>query len=578
MSVSNYDKFPATTLSGYIRLGWDNILPEFERLIRSHGPVLAVETYVGIHLSEIVEALRQLAPDLLLQTPDLFKTTSDVETMTQRFVTDDPIFGYRSSLTLSDYLDEKKVAEIEQLLRDTPDRTAVIIGPGASLVAPPFAPIIYADLARWEHQQRMKNNAVSALGIDIRDTGFSNQHKRAYFNDWPVCDAHKKTLFDRVSYWLDTHVPTQPKLIDKATFFEGIERTVNKPFRVVPYFAPAPWGGQWMKEMFHLDKDERNYGWCFDCVPEENSLLFDIDGERFELPSINLVFLRSRELLGEPVESRFGQEFPIRFDFLDTMGGGYLSFQVHPTTTFIKDHFGMSYTQDESYYMMEAKKNATVYLGLKNRVNRDAMASDLRRAACGELVFDTEKYANKWPAKKHDHFLIPAGTVHCSGPEGVVLEISATPNHFTFKMWDWGRVGLDGKPRPINVERGLQVIDWNRDTTYTKNQLFNVISTIDEGDGWKEERTGLHPNEFIETRRHTFSTKVTHRGNGSVHVLNLVEGEEVVVESDTQAFEPFVVHYAETFIVPAQIDQYSIRPWGKSIGKTCMTLKAYIRF
>lgn len=238
----------------------------------------------------------------------------------------------------------------------------------------------------------------------------------------------------------------------------------------------------------------------------------------------------------------------------------------------------MSYTQDESYYMMEAKKNATVYLGLKNRVNRDAMASDLRRAACGELVFDTEKYANKWPAKKHDHFLIPAGTVHCSGPEGVVLEISATPNHFTFKMWDWGRVGLDGKPRPINVERGLQVIDWNRDTTYTKNQLFNVISTIDEGDGWKEERTGLHPNEFIETRRHTFSTKVTHRGNGSVHVLNLVEGEEVVVESDTQAFEPFVVHYAETFIVPAQIDQYSIRPWGKSIGKTCMTLKAYIRF
>ena len=91
-------------------------------------------------------------------------------------------------------------------------------------------------------------------------------------------------------------------------------------------------------------------------------------------------------------------------------------------------------------------------------------------------------------------------------------------------------------------------------------------------------RQGLHPNEFIETRRHWFSKSVTHHTNNSVNVLNLVEGEEVVVESPTNAFKPFVVHYAETFIVPASVGEYTITPCGKSVGKECGTIKAYVRF
>ena len=60
-------------------------------------------------------------------------------------------------------------------------------------------------------------------------------------------------------------------------------------------------------------------------------------------------------------------------------------------------------------------------------------------------------------------------------------------------------------------------------------------------------------------------------------MLNLVEGEEAVVESPTGAFAPFVVHYAETFIVPAAVGQYTIRPYGASVGKECGTMLAYVR-
>ena len=234
--------------------------------------------------------------------------------------------------------------------------------------------------------------------------------------------------------------------------------------------------------------------------------------------------------------------------------------------------------QRASGYLLDAKEGASVYLGLKNGINKDDMIRDLREAQKGEIVFDTEKYVNKLPAKKHDHYLIPGGTVHCSGSEALVLEISSTPNLFTFKLWDWQRLGLDGKPRPINVERGKEVIDWKRNTEYVKEYLANHFTQIAEGEGWSEERTGLHPNEFIETRRHWFSKSVTHHTNNSVNVLNLVEGEEAVIESPINAFKPFVVHYAETFIIPAGVGEYTIAPYGKSVGQECGTIKAYVRY
>jgi len=203
------------------------------------------------------------------------------------------------------------------------------------------------------------------------------------------------------------------------------------------------------------------------------------------------------------------------------------------------------------------------------------MIFDLEKAQAGNMIFDAEKHVQPWPASKHDHFLIPAGTVHCSGKNSMVLEISATPFIYTFKLWDWGRLGLDGKPRPINIEHGKKNIQWDRTTAWTRKNLVNQIAKIAEGEGWMEERTGLHEREFIETRRHWFTKTVKHSTNGGVNVICLVEGDAVLVESPSGAFEPFEVHYAETFIVPAQIGNYQIRPNGTS--EKYATMKAFVR-
>jgi hypothetical protein len=155
-----------------------------------------------------------------------------------------------------------------------------------------------------------------------------------------------------------------------------------------------------------------------------------------------------------------------------------------------------------------------------------------------------------------------------------VLEISATPYIFTFKLWDWDRLGLDGTPRPIHLEHGRRNIQWDRTTEWVRRNLVNRVERLAQGEGWYEERTGLHEREFIETRRHWFTAKVPHDTHDGVNVLNLVEGPEVLVESPDQSFAPFVVHYAETFIVPAAVGRYTIRPIRPG---RCATIKAYVR-
>jgi len=584
MKRSSYDKFPAVPVpnsGSACVVGWDAVANRLRTAIRSRNQrktVVVVECYCGVREEEVLRELNQrLNPALALHAAEAMLPPNRVDALMEPFLGgNDPVFGFLSGLTLPQLFDPEKLAHLRHALGGVGEGTVLLVGCGARLVAEGDI-LVYADLARWEAQMRFRRNESGNLGVENRTLAAGLKYKRAFFLDWRICDRWKRPLIAKWDYVLDTNKPDEPKLADGEAVRRGLRLAASQPFRVVPFFDPAPWGGQWMKEACDLDRSAPNYGWCFDCVPEENSLLLDFGTVRLELPSIDLVFYQPRALLGEAVHARFGDEFPIRFDFLDTMGGGNLSFQVHPMTEYIQQHFGMHYTQDESYYMLDAAPGASVYLGLRNGVNSAAMARDLAAAQAGGPAFDAELYANKWPAKKHDHFLIPAGTVHCSGANSMVLEISATPYIFTFKMWDWGRLGLDGKPRPIHLDHGLANIHWDRTTASVEHELINSIQRLASGEGWREEHTGLHEREFIETRRHWFTGPVPHHTAGGVNVLNLVEGDQVVVESPSGAFEPFLVHYAETFIVPAAVGAYTIRPAGQSPNPEYATLKAFVR-
>jgi mannose-6-phosphate isomerase class I len=581
LKSSNYDKFPV--IKAYVDeciTGWDTIVQNMLEATASiqTKTVIAIECYHGVNIDEIRSSLvRTIKQADVIDTATAFKSEEEINKMVYPYVTDDPVFGYITPLALKDFFDNEKVGRLKTTIESSASNLILIIGAGASLIAEQPALLIYADMPRWEIQLRFRKQAVPNLGVNNSNAGFSYLYKRAFFVDWRVCDRQKKSLKNRINFWLDTTKADEPKLATAAAINQALASAVHQPFRVVPFFDPGPWGGQWLKEEFDLDRSEKNFAWGFDCVPEENSLLIEFKNEVFEIPSINLVFDHPQELLGEKVYQAFGDEFPIRFDFLDTMQGGNLSLQVHPLMEYIREKFGMGYTQDESYYFLEAADDAFVYLGLKENIVPEKMIAELESAQAGNGPFEAEQYVEKWPIKKHDHILIPAGTVHCSGANSVVLEISATPYIFTFKLWDWGRMGLDGKPRPISIAHGKNVIQWQRTTEWTRENLVNKFEPITEGDGWREERTGLSTTSFIETRRHWFTRTVQHNTAGVVNVLNLIEGREAIVQSPSNAFEPFIIHYAETFIVPAAVGAYTITPHGESLGKQCATIKASVR-
>jgi mannose-6-phosphate isomerase class I len=578
---SNYDKTPFIRVSADSSLcsvGWNAIGKKLAAAIPAGRAVVCVECYPGANEKEISEALlRALKPAKVIHTNELFKPSAEIESMVAPFLGDDPVFGRMNAIEIADFFDTSALTKARATIDAVRSGTILILGTGASLLADRFDVLVYADMARWEVQRRQRNGEIGNLGASNLDESPSLKYKRAFFIDWRATDRLKKKIWPRIDFLLDTNQSRQPKLITGDHLRKGLRITATQPFRLVPFFDPGPWGGHWMEEVCDLPKDQPNYAWCFDCVPEENSLLLGFGNERVEIPSIDVVFFHPVELLGDAVYGRFGTEFPIRFDFLDTMGGGNLSLQVHPLTEYIQNAFGMNYTQDESYYMLDAGPEGTVYLGLKEGIDRQEMIAELRESLNGEAPFDADRFVNRFPAHKHDHFLIPAGTIHCSGKESMVLEISATPYIFTFKLWDWDRLGLNGLPRPIHIDHGLANIQWDRTTGWVKSHLVAQVQQLTSGDGWREERTGLHEREFIETRRHWFTKAVPHNTNGGVNVLNLVQGEEITVESPNGKFAPFVVHYAETFVVPAAVGAYTVRPSGPDADEEHATVKAFVR-
>lgn len=568
----NFDKYPEKRVEGYSAYeGWDAV----RRMIREEtkGPVVAAEFYPEVYREELVRELAHTGYRMV-DAEDCCMSDEAYQRRISPFLTDDRVFGIMNTLKFSDIYETRKIEEMRAYIQKLTRKgeRVIVYGAGAALVAGEEADVVYFDMPRWEIQCRFQKGMTN-WKTDNGEEDRLKKFKQGFFVEWRMADRHKRVLLDRMRWVVDTVLEGKPKIVSGDGFRKGLKLLSREPFRLVPYYAPEVWGGQWMREICEIEGNADNYAWAFDGVPEENSIFLRFGDVRLEFPAIDAVFYRPKELLGNRVHARFGDEFPIRFDFLDTMGGQNLSLQVHPLTEYIQNTFGMHYTQDESYYIMDCSDDAVVYLGLREGIDRKKMLRELEEAQEGGRPFAAEEYVNAWPARKHDHFLIPAGTIHCSGKDCMVLEISATPYIFTFKLWDWGRLGLDGRPRPVHIEHGRHVIQWDRTTEWVKKNLLNQYELICSEEGYEEIRTGLHDREFIETRRYRLSRPVSFECRDSVSMCNVVDGAGVRISSPGGAFEPFEAHYAETFIIPAGVREFILSP----LGEECMVVRAYIR-
>lgn len=221
-------------------------------------------------------------------------------------------------------------------------------------------------------------------------------------------------------------------------------RVPHYPLLFDVYLRPMPWGGsrlqRWVDAPF-ADESPIGEAWLL----SEHSLHVSriANGSLAGSTLRELVADRAQELLGYPAE-----HFPLLIKLLDAREN--LSIQVHPDDTTAPRLAPLEGGKTEAWVVLEAEPTATIYLGLKPGFDRKALEREL---VTGNLPL----CLNRFSPQPGDCYFVPAGTIHALGGGCVVLEVQQSSDA-TFRLYDWGRIGPDGQPRPLHLRAGLECL------------------------------------------------------------------------------------------------------------------------
>ncbi len=558
-SSNTYNIYPSFTSHKIVSKGFSSLADAI-----AEEKVLLIDGYSGV----LWESFRtRLHTALSAKSKKIFwynvntclKPATDIFKMIETHLNgDDPVFGKRYTGTLQDFFDTEKLNLI------TPDPAAdicIVYGTGASLTN--FkGKKLYIDVPKNEIQFRMRAGSVTNLGADSTNEP-TQMYKRFYFVDCPVLNKHKAAMLPEMAVVIDEQRKDEITWMKGDAFRSTLQKMAQQPFRARPWFEPGIWGGDWMKKRIPgLNQNVINYAWSFELISPENGIVIEGNDNLLEVSFDFLMYAENQKMLGKAAK-RFGTEFPVRFDFLDTFNGGNLSIQCHPRAPYAKERFGENFTQDETYYIIDCEKDAVVYLGFQDNIQPEPFKEALNNAQNNGVDPNIEQYVQKLPAKKHDLFLIPNGTIHASGINNLVLEISSTPYIFTFKMYDWLRLGLNGQPRPINIEHGMNNLYFDRKGSYVFEKLVSHPVVEEEWANGRKLQLPTHEEHFYSVHRYEFTDGVRINTNNQCHICMLVEGKKIQVTANESNS---VFHYAETFVIPAATESYEIKNTGLGIA------------
>lgn len=567
-SKSQYNHIPSH------QLGAKKIFSGFDTLVDwiMTQKTVVIDGYVGVFFTDIQEEIDALLKDkgvsVTWHTSEKYlKSAENIDRLVKPFLgAEGSVWGTKADLKLSDFY-EPELFGVEQ---DPTSQLNIFIGVGAAL-CDWDAPVVYFDIPKNEIQYRSRAGSIYNIGRTETEKA-SDMYKRFYFVDWVVADQHRQQVLSKIAIVADGQRPEEITWMFKESLLAGLAEMAKTVFRVRPWFEKGSWGGQWMKEHIKgLNEEEVNYAWSFELITPENGLIFESDHQLLEVSFDFLMLYQYQAVIGKHADS-FGPYFPIRFDFLDTFDGGNLSIQCHPSKEYIVEHFGESITQDETYYILDCKPGAKVYLGFQEDIEPTEFRKVLEDSQENNEEVEIERYIQSFPSHKHDLFLIPNGTVHSSGVDNMVLEISATPYIFTFKMYDWLSLDLNGNPRPINIAHAFNNLRFERKGEVVEREHVAHPVTVDQGKDWELIHLPTHRDHFYDVQRLEFHTEVEVETNESCQVLMLVEGDYVSLEIEGKPAGTFA--YAETFVIPAATKTYTLINNGTKIAKV---VKAFIK-
>ena len=284
---TSYDRLPTIHIGAEPKIcleGHEEVSRAIEAAIAAAQSRVVLEFYPGVLAGPFIDALRQAIPRaVFIDTSGLFKNPEALKQQFAATLGSDPVFGFMQPWTIEAYFELEKLNAARESVRRH-DGVAVVFGTGASRVVESPDLLVYLSTTRWVLQHRQRAHEIGNLGLDNAAEPPTTLYKNAFFLDWRVGDVIRHQLFGRIDWFVDLDDPDVPRMLPGSLLRASIKKVVQRPFRVVPFFDPGPWGGQWMRKRFGLPEDAPNYAWAFDCVPEENGVLLEF-GEQALQPA-----------------------------------------------------------------------------------------------------------------------------------------------------------------------------------------------------------------------------------------------------------------------------------------------------
>ena len=534
--------------------------------------LLALDGYVSAPFEPLVSAVkaelekrgRQVK---LVDMRDLYKTQEEIEGLTAESLPlnyeDDPVllFGrlYRGSI--DDFVDN---ANASRILDDQAMGYTILYGLGSLCAAlRPYAQVAgYVDVTPKVAAIRAREHKVVNIG-DRESRPFNLLMRRNYYVDYEVTVKLRKELLQNnlLDFYLLGNWDDRYMMMAGGTMDRILTELAQYPFRAKPVYLEGIWGGELIRKVRGIPKEiAGNIAWIFDFIPMEVSIVVDVAGKAVDFPFSTFVQKKGREIMGQHCLEEFDGYFPVRFNYDDTWhSNGNMSVQVHPDEDFVIENYDEFGRQDEAYYVIATGHGAKTYCGFSGD-GREFLEMAKASETSHEMV-DYQKYINWVDSVPGRQIMLPAGTVHASGRNQLILELgSLTIGSYTYKVYDYNRKDKDGNTRPIHTKNAEKVLHFERDSQWVKENMAIEPILIEEGEGYKEYVVGRTELMYYETHRIELDTHAAYHGqnHGQFTVITVVDGEQVKVYSKSRPEFCYTANFLDIVTIPADIDDYVI--------------------
>ena len=440
----------------------------------------------------------------------------------------------------------------------------------------------FFDITPKNAMLRIRAGEYANLGK--QRTGIINRTiRRCYYCDFENAVTLRRELLleGAIDWFFLDNDRAKLQMMPFDAFADICAQLVKYPFRAKPCYLEGVWGGTYMKKLRNLPKEMRNAAWVFDFIPMEVSVLVEAGSNMLDINYCTFVHREGVRLMGEDCVRKYKGYFPIRFNWDDSYHStGNMSIQCHSGGPYNTEHYDEFGRQDESYYVVITGHEAKTFIGFRDDADIPEFFRAIEAADTEHKPVDYMKYVSYEESKPGLQVMLPAGTIHSSGRNQVILEIgSLTIGSYTYKMYDYLRLDFDGKQRPIHTALGELNVRQDR----RKSVIHDPASPeyiVQEprldvrGDGWEEYILGENPQMYISLRRLEFERRCEQDTKGEkFHVLALVDGEHARVRSVEHPERYYDMDFMDLVCVPADMGRYVIENLGAEpirIHKTCL--------